>query len=228
MSKTNRSPAQPPCPPEAVRPPSPTLPKRAPMKVPAPHFLLYSDSGRDHSQGQWKFLLQSPDGSTQVEAEDVEPSANGERLELLALVRGLEAIPEPSRVTLVTSSKYVNRGLAYGLEEWRTNGWQWEHFGQMVPVKHRDLWQRVDRALEFHELVSRSWRLDSPHVSATEIASEPLREPQPAATKSAHRLRSRLRRLKLACSRGLSERIQALRIRVGQLGTRLVPLPWLE
>lgn len=198
------------------------------MKVPAPHFLLYSDSSRDQTHEQWKFLLKSPDGSTHLEAEDAEPNAYGERLELLALVRGLEAIPEPSRVTLVTPSKYVNRGLAYGLEQWRSNGWQWEHFGQMVPVKNRDLWQRVDRALEFHELVSRSWRLDAAHVASEPAKIEQQADEPRGARWNAHRLNSRSRRFALSIRRLFADWLQAVRLRIGQLGTRLVPLPWLE
>ena len=115
------------------------------MNAAKPHFLLFSESNREQARGQWRFVLQAVDGSDQFEAYDEEPNVGGERLELLAVVRGLEALPEPARVTLVTPSKYVNRGIAQGLPEWRHNGWQWEHFGEMVPVKNRDLWQRVDR-----------------------------------------------------------------------------------
>jgi ribonuclease HI len=134
------------------------------MNAPRPHFLLFSESNRRQTQGQWRFVLQSIDGADQLEAADEEPSINGERLELLAVVRGLEAIPQPARVTLVTPSKYVNRGMTRGLEEWRTNGWQWEHFGEMVPVKNRDLWQRIDHALTFHQIECRTWRFDLPHA----------------------------------------------------------------
>jgi len=134
------------------------------MKASAPHFLLFSESSRKDPHGEWRFVLQSIDGTEQFEAADAEPEAKGERLELLAVVRGLEALPRPARVTLVTPSKYVNRGLAYGLKEWRANGWQWEHFGEMVPIKNRDLWQRVDRALAFHRLECRAWRFDLPHL----------------------------------------------------------------
>src|SRR5690349_9512599 len=117
------------------------------MSVPAPHFLLFSESDRGETEGKWRFVLQTVDGSQMLEAADGEPGVQGERLELLAVVRGLEALEQPSRVTLVTPSTYVNRGLTYGLAEWRSNGWQWEHFGEMAPVKNRDLWQRIDRAL---------------------------------------------------------------------------------
>ncbi len=133
------------------------------MSAPQPHFLLYSTAEQENKQGQWKFVLQAADGSATLEAEDSEPEIHGERLELLAVVRGLEALDQPSRVTLMTSSRYVNRGLTYGLEEWRRNDWTWESFGEMVPVKNQDLWQRLDQALQFHRLEVRPIRLDGPH-----------------------------------------------------------------
>ena len=43
---------------------------------------------------------------------------------------------------------------------------QWELFGEMVPVKNRDLWQRVDQALRFHKVHVRTWRFDLPHDSS--------------------------------------------------------------
>ena len=134
------------------------------MSAPQPHFLLYSTVEQENKQGQWKFVLQAADGSATLEAEDSEPEIHGERLELLAVVRGLEALDQPSRVTLMTSSRYVNRGLTYGLEEWRRNEWTWESFGEMVPVKNQDLWQRLDHALQFHRLEVRPIRLDGPHA----------------------------------------------------------------
>jgi len=144
------------------------------MKVPTPHFLLFSESSRKQRQGQWRFLLQAVDGTEQLEAADAEPDVQGERLELLAVVRGLEALDQPSRVTLVTPSKYVHRGLLYGLEEWRTNGWSWEHFGQMVPVKNRDLWQRLDHAMNVHELEFQPWRWDAAATGGNQPAAEAL------------------------------------------------------
>jgi len=122
------------------------------MRVATPHYLLFSESCQKNSQGKWRFVLQTIDGTEQFEAADAEPDAQGERLVLLAVVRGLEALGQPSRVTLVTSSKYVNRGLKYGLSEWRANDWQWEHYGEMVPVKNQDLWQRLEAARAAHEV----------------------------------------------------------------------------
>jgi ribonuclease HI len=167
------------------------------IKAPAPHYLLFSESCRDDEQGQWRFVLQSIDGSQQLEAADAEPDVHGERLELLAVVRGLEALEQPSRVTLVTPSKYVNRGLSYGLQEWRANDWQWEHFGEMVPVKNRDLWQRIDRALGFHELECRTWRFDLPHTGDSSPLPNRARRVRP--NEPSARLRPR-RGVRAACT----------------------------
>ncbi len=144
------------------------------MSAPEPHFLLYSASAPadpDGEPGDWRFVLESIDGSSKLEIVDTEPDVRGERLELLAVVRGLEALDEPARVTLVTPSRYVSRGISYGLNDWRENGWNWERHGEMVPVKDRDLWQRVDRALEFHRVECRQWRLDGPHEHTSSIHS---------------------------------------------------------
>jgi ribonuclease HI len=113
----------------------------------------------------WHFVLQSPDRSLHLDVTDQEPGAAWERLELLAVVRGLEALDQPSRVTLLTPSRYVSHGLRYGLAEWREAGWLWESFGQMTPVKHEDLWRRVDQALEFHRVACRICRLDGAHIA---------------------------------------------------------------
>ena len=134
------------------------------MVASQPHFLLFSRAdAADTSAGRWHFLLESVDGNTVVEASDEECGLRQERLELLAVVRGLEALEQPSRVTLITPSQRISRGFRHGLEEWRGNRWRWERDGRWVPIKNRDLWQRVDRALQFHRVECRRWRLDAPH-----------------------------------------------------------------
>ncbi len=142
------------------------------MDTRRPHYLLYSQSHMRQDSGSWRVVLKADDGKVLFEASDNEPDIQGERLELLAVVRGLEALDRPARVTLATPSRYVRRGLAYGLEEWRANDWSWEWFGRMVPIKNRDLWQRLDRALKFHDVQCRYWRLDAAHEKLERPKSE--------------------------------------------------------
>lgn len=142
------------------------------MQPRPPHFLLFSETRSagqrggapegtaSQAVGYWRFVLRSEDGQIALDVSDGEGTASEERLNLLAIVRGLEALPAPSRVTLVTHSSWVRRGLRFGLEQWRENQWQWERFGRMAPVRNADLWRRVDRALQFHEVECRTVRVD--------------------------------------------------------------------
>lgn len=140
------------------------------MNVKAPHFFLFSEScvprrtgRRGKTQaGQWRFVLEAVDGSARFEAEDEEPETEENRLELLAVVRALESLDQPSRVTVVSPSRYLSRGFRYGLEQWRENNWRWESYGEMTPIRNRDLWQRIDRAMRFHRVECRTWRFDPP------------------------------------------------------------------
>jgi ribonuclease HI len=161
------------------------------MSVTIPHFLLFSESrvaqlagvGRtENAAGQWRFVCEAADGSSRLEAADEEPDMDPSRLELLAVVRGLESLGQPSHVTLVTPSRYVNRGLRFGLSDWRENDWRWERYGEMIPVKNADLWQRVDRALGIHRVEFRAWRFDAPHVPAGDEPPVLMRPPRRRAT----------------------------------------------
>ncbi|MEQ8785720.1 MAG: RNase H family protein [Pirellulaceae bacterium] len=207
------------------------------MTIPAPHFLLFSESSRyaperqRRARPQWRFVLESVDGSSKLEACDEEPNVRGDRLDLLAVVRGLEALDQPSRVTLVTPSQYVSRGLRSGLEQWRETGWQWERFGEMTPIKNDDLWRRVDRALRYHQVEVRTWRLDSaesgetaPKLASTaEVAPEkptPIQQ-QRATTDKPGNWRRRARAAVLVTRRSLSD--FAARVRqIGPLGRQSV------
>lgn len=123
------------------------------MQATHPHFLLFSEGAlHDGARPHWKFVLQSVGGEQRFAAEDTECETRATRLELLAVVRGLEALDQPSRVTLLTRSRYVRRGIRRGLNLWRERRWRWERFGNVVPIRDHDLWQRVDRALQYHQL----------------------------------------------------------------------------
>jgi ribonuclease HI len=178
------------------------------MVTTQPHFLLFSAAEwTRRAAGRWRFVLESIDGETTIEAADDEPGLRKERLELLAVVRGLEALDQPSRVTLVTSSQRVTRGFRSGLDEWRSHRWRWERDGRWTPIKNRDLWQRVDRALQYHRVECRTWRLD-PAQAVKHSSSHPPRQTVPTVRHSPTARRigwdwSRLRRRFVEAARPL-------------------------
>jgi ribonuclease HI len=197
------------------------------MNIPTPHFFLFSQANRENERDEWSFVLKAADGSAILKVADAEPDAHGERLELLAVVRGLEALEQPSRVTLVTPSRYVKRGISYGLPEWGRNGWKWEHFGEMVPVKNRDLWQRLDRALKIHRIQGAHFRVDAAHAGEAPIEAA-RHGATPPDRPTADGWKPAIDGFLIRCRAWLSELFERFWLSCAQLGTSLLPYPWLE
>ncbi len=153
---------------KAARPPGdglslPLRLKTAPtMQASRPRYVLIAETEPAAEGSLWRFALHAADASVSVAACDSEAGADEDRLVLLAVVRGLEALDQPADVTVVTRSASVLKGLTRGLSEWRNNHWRWESFGRMIPIRDADLWRRVDQALRFHTVHCRSWRFDQP------------------------------------------------------------------
>jgi hypothetical protein len=102
--------------------------------------------------GWWRFSFLRQDGTLVAREEDIEPDLRGEQLELVTLIRALESLDHPRTVLLQSASPYLEEGIRFGIAEWRASGWRWEYFDQLVPIKHRELWQRLDRVLNYHQL----------------------------------------------------------------------------
>jgi ribonuclease HI len=167
--------------------------------------LLYSEaSAAIGGASRWRFVLQSVGSEDQFSAGDLESETRTSRLELLAVVRGLESLDQPSRVTLVTRSRYVTRGIRRELAGWRDRKWRWERFERYVPIRDHDLWRRVDRALEFHDVTCVTWpfaaepRVSSvaesvpPAVSASVAPAVMIVPREPTRGKGRSRTRGRL------------------------------------
>ena len=71
------------------------------------------------------------------------------RMELQAAIAALEALKFPSRVQLYTDSIYVRDGITKWIDGWRRNGWR---TAAKKPVKNVELWQRLDAAVQRHDV----------------------------------------------------------------------------
>lgn len=70
------------------------------------------------------------------------------RMELLAVIMGLEALKRPCKVTVYSDSQYVvNAFNQHWIEGWLKRGWK---NSNKKPVKNKDLWQRLLKAKEPH------------------------------------------------------------------------------
>ncbi|MCI9592906.1 MAG: ribonuclease HI [Lachnospiraceae bacterium] len=72
------------------------------------------------------------------------------RMELLAAIVGLEALNRPCQVELYSDSKYlVDAFNQHWIEKWVANHWI---RGKSNPVKNIDLWKRLLKAKEPHQV----------------------------------------------------------------------------
>ncbi|MFQ5756803.1 MAG: ribonuclease HI [Acidiferrobacterales bacterium] len=78
-----------------------------------------------------------------------ERDTTNNRMELMAAIRALEALKRPCDVTLTTDSEYLKKGITRWLEQWKRRGWKTT---DKKPVKNIDLWQRLEQAIDGHQL----------------------------------------------------------------------------
>ena len=78
-----------------------------------------------------------------------EPNTTNNRMELMAAIRGLEALTRPTRVNLTTDSQYLKKGICEWLPRWKARGWR---TASKTPVKNADLWQRLETAAAQHKV----------------------------------------------------------------------------
>jgi ribonuclease HI len=74
------------------------------------------------------------------------------QMELLAVIRGLEALKRPCRVELFTDSVYVGKGLLEWLPKWKQNQWRRREGSRFVPIKNEELWRRLDELAQRHRI----------------------------------------------------------------------------
>ncbi len=102
--------------------------------------------------GGWAFILRCSATEKELERSDGEPDSTNNRMELTAVIRGLEALREPCQVTLHADSSYVLQGMSSWMEGWKKNGWKRKEGSKLVPVKNVDLWKRLDELLQIHQV----------------------------------------------------------------------------
>ncbi len=73
------------------------------------------------------------------------------RMELMGAIVGLEALTKPCQIILISDSKYVTDAFNQNwIKGWLKNNWK---NSQKKPVKNVDLWKRLLKAMEPHQVV---------------------------------------------------------------------------
>jgi len=117
-----------------------------------PEVTVYTDGSCSGARGigGWAFVIHGPaDGERRCRA-DSHLRTTSNRMELTAVVRALEALEEPSKVTVITDSEYFFRGVTEWLPRWKHQDWRSGSPGRTRPLKNVRLWQRLDDMLAEH------------------------------------------------------------------------------
>lgn len=102
--------------------------------------------------GGWGLILRF-DGR-EKELAGGEKDTTNNRMELTAVIRGLEALTKPCRLTVHTDSRYIVDAFEKGwLDSWIARGWRRAATkGQGKPVLNVDLWQRLLELIDKHQV----------------------------------------------------------------------------
>jgi len=111
--------------------------------------LLFTDGAcaGNPGPGGWAALLRYREHEKELSGGD--PATTNNRMEMLAVIHGLEALQRPARVRICTDSQYVMKGVTEWLAGWKRRGWK---TADRQPVKNVDLWQRLEAALTPHQV----------------------------------------------------------------------------
>ena len=113
------------------------------------HVEIYTDGACSGNPGPggWGAILRS--GKHEKELFGGEFDTTNNRMEMMAVIKSLEALKTKSRVDLYTDSKYVMQGITEWLIGWKARGWR---TADKKPVKNQDLWEQIDSLVAKHEV----------------------------------------------------------------------------
>lgn len=117
---------------------------------------LYSDGsarGNPEGPGGYGTVLQFVDAKNTMHEREYSAGykkTTNNRMELMGVITGLEALTKPCKVTVISDSKYVTDAFnAHWVDNWKKNNWR---TSTRQPVKNKELWERLLKAMEPHSV----------------------------------------------------------------------------
>ena len=117
---------------------------------------IYTDGaarGNPDGPGGYGTVLEFIDSKGQLHTKELScgyKKTTNNRMELMAVIAGLEALNRPCEIELYSDSKYVVDAFnQHWIDGWLKKGWK---RGKNEPVKKVDLWKRLLKAKEPHQI----------------------------------------------------------------------------
>ena len=117
---------------------------------------IYTDGaarGNPEGPGGYGTVLEYRDTKGNLHTKELSQGyrkTTNNRMELMAAIVGLEALNRPCQVELYSDSKYLTDAFnQHWIDSWVAKGW---NRGKSGPVKNIDLWKRLLKAKEPHQV----------------------------------------------------------------------------
>ena len=121
--------------------------------------------------GGWAAIVVPPGGGEPLELSGGEPHTTNNRMEYRAAIAGLAALPDASRVCIVTDSTLMLDSMTKWLAGWKRKGWK---TAAGKPVKNQDLVRALDAEIGRHAAVR--WHWVRGHETGAEHAHKALND----------------------------------------------------
>jgi ribonuclease HI len=129
---------------------------------------MYTDGAcrGNPGKGGWGVLLRYGDVDKTIYGGELMSTNN--RMEMTAVIKGLEALTRASHVLITTDSKYVLKGMTEWLSNWKARNWR---TASKKPVQNVELWKQLDALVSQHS-VEWSWVKGHSGHTENEIADQ--------------------------------------------------------
>lgn len=111
---------------------------------------IYTDGACSYNPGPggWAAILLYGDAKKEISGGEKDTTNN--RMEMLAVINGLESLKEACDVKIYTDSAYIANAFNQAwLEKWQKNGWK---TAKKDSVENQDLWKRLLTLTGFHDV----------------------------------------------------------------------------
>ena len=128
------------------------MPDPSHRRPPEVHLFTDGACAGNPGPGGWAFILRHVKTNKEMERAGDEQESTNNRMELTAVIEGLETLTRPCRVELFSDSVYVGKGLSQWMPKWKANGWRRKDRNGWQPVKNEELWRRLDGLTQRHQV----------------------------------------------------------------------------
>ncbi len=110
---------------------------------------IYTDGGcrGNPGPGGWGVFMRY--GEHVKELKGFQKLTTNNQMELMAAIQAFELLNRPCKARITTDSQYVKNGITLWVAGWKKKGWK---TAANKPVKNQELWQRLDQAIQQHQV----------------------------------------------------------------------------